>query len=78
MIHAAREESAARAVAGDRAALSACRGPRLPASSDGWAWLVHDAGQPLPELPLALDEDQVVVIDRERTYHQAAKRVYLD
>jgi len=35
-------------------------------------------GQPLPELPLALDEDQVVVIDLETTYHQAAKRVYLE
>jgi len=35
-------------------------------------------GQPLPELPLALDEDQAVVIDLETTYHQAARRVYLD
>jgi hypothetical protein len=36
------------------------------------------AGEPLPELPLALDEDQVVVIDLETTYQQAARRVYLD
>jgi hypothetical protein len=35
-------------------------------------------GQPLPELPLALDVDQAVVIDLETTYHQAARRVYLD
>jgi hypothetical protein len=35
-------------------------------------------GQPLPELPLALDEDRAVVIDLEATYHQAARRVYLD
>jgi hypothetical protein len=35
-------------------------------------------GQPLPELPLALDEDRAVVIDLERTYHEAARRVYLD
>jgi hypothetical protein len=36
------------------------------------------AGQPLPELPLALDQDQVVVIDLETTYHEAARRVYLE
>lgn len=36
------------------------------------------AGQPLPELPLALDEDQSVVIDLERTYQEAARRVYLE
>ncbi len=36
------------------------------------------AGQPLPELPLPLDEDTAVVIDLEATYSQAAKRVYLD
>jgi hypothetical protein len=36
------------------------------------------AGQPLPELSLALDEDQAVVIDLETTYHEAARRVYLD
>lgn len=35
-------------------------------------------GQPLPELPLALDEDQAVVIDLETTYQQAARRVYLE
>jgi hypothetical protein len=35
-------------------------------------------GQPLPELPLALDEEQAVVIDLETTYRQAARRVYLD
>jgi len=35
-------------------------------------------GQPLPELPLALDEDTAVVIDLEATYSQAARRVYLD
>ncbi len=35
-------------------------------------------GQPLPELPLVLDEDQAVVIDLETTYRQAARRVYLD
>jgi hypothetical protein len=34
-------------------------------------------GQPLPEVPLPLDEDTAVVIDLEATYHQAAKRVYL-
>ncbi len=37
-----------------------------------------EAGQPLPELPLPLDEDTAVVIDLEATYSQAAKRVYLD
>ncbi len=36
------------------------------------------AGEPLPELPLALDQDQVVVLDLETTYREAAKRVYLD
>lgn len=36
------------------------------------------AGQPLPELPLALDGDTAVMIDLEATYHQAARRVYLD
>ncbi len=36
------------------------------------------AGQPLPELPLPLDEDQVVPIDLELTYHEAARRAYLD
>lgn len=35
-------------------------------------------GEPLPELPLPLDEDQAVVIDLESTYHQATRRVYLD
>jgi hypothetical protein len=39
---------------------------------------VFRAGQPLPELPLALDQDQTVVIDLETTYHEAARRVYLD
>jgi hypothetical protein len=34
-------------------------------------------GQPLPELPLPLDQDQAVLIDLERTYHEAARRVYL-
>jgi hypothetical protein len=34
--------------------------------------------QPLPELPLALDEDQRVVINLESTYYEAARRVYLD
>lgn len=34
-----------------------------------------EAGQPLPELPLPLDEDTVVVIDLEATYTQAAKGV---
>jgi hypothetical protein len=42
-------------------------------------WRRHlRAGQPLAELPLALDEDKVVVIDLETTYYQAARRVYLD
>ena len=36
------------------------------------------AGQPLPELPLPLDEDKVVIIDLETTYHEATRRVYLD
>jgi Protein of unknown function (DUF4058) len=36
------------------------------------------AGQPLPELPLALDENQAVIIDLEATYHEAARRVYLE
>ena len=35
-------------------------------------------GRPLSELPLALDEDVAVPIDLEATYHQAAKRVYLE
>jgi hypothetical protein len=34
-------------------------------------------GQPLPEIPLPLDEDVAVVIDLEATYKEAAKRVYL-
>lgn len=42
-----------------------------------WCRLL-EAGQRLPELPLALDEDQVVPIDLETTYHEAARRVYLD
>lgn len=37
-----------------------------------------EAGHLLPELPLALDEDKVVVLDLETTYHEAARRVYLD
>jgi hypothetical protein len=36
------------------------------------------AGRPLPELPLALDADTAVVVDLEATYHEAARRVYLD
>ena len=36
------------------------------------------AGRPLPELPLALDEDVAIVLGLEETYHQAARRVYLD
>lgn len=35
-------------------------------------------GEPLPELPLALDQDQAIGINIETTYHEAAKRVYLD
>lgn len=35
-------------------------------------------GQPLPELPLALDGERAVVIDLETTYREAARRVYLD
>jgi hypothetical protein len=31
-----------------------------------------------PRLPLALDQDQAVVISLETTYHEAARRVYLD
>jgi hypothetical protein len=42
-----------------------------------WCRLLK-AGQPLPELPLALDEDRAVVINLETTYHEAARRVYLD
>jgi hypothetical protein len=44
---------------------------------DLWRRLLR-AGQPLPELPLALDQDQAVVIGLETTYREAAKRVYLD
>jgi hypothetical protein len=36
------------------------------------------AGQPLPAVPLALDLGTNVVIDLERTYHEAAQRTYLD
>ena len=36
------------------------------------------AGRALPELPLALDEDAAVAIDLEATYHEAARRVYLE
>jgi hypothetical protein len=39
---------------------------------------VLKVGEPLSELPLPLDEDQAVVIDLEATYHEAARRVYLD
>ncbi|MFO0928895.1 MAG: DUF4058 family protein [Gemmataceae bacterium] len=35
-------------------------------------------GHPLPELPLPLDDTQAVVVDLESTYHEAARRVYLD
>ncbi len=42
-----------------------------------WRRLLR-VGQSLPELLLPLDEDQGVIIDLERTYHEAAKRVYLD
>jgi hypothetical protein len=35
-------------------------------------------GQPLPVIPLALNVHQAVNIDLEHTYHQAAKRAYLD
>jgi hypothetical protein len=42
-----------------------------------WRRLLR-VGQPFPELPLPLDEDQAVFIDLEATYHQAARRVYLD
>ncbi|MCI0458445.1 MAG: DUF4058 family protein [Gemmataceae bacterium] len=42
-----------------------------------WRRLLQ-VGQPLPELPLALDEDKVVIVDLETTYHQAARRVYLE
>jgi hypothetical protein len=35
-------------------------------------------GQPLPIIPLALDTHQAVPIDLEQTYHQAARRAYLD
>lgn len=37
-----------------------------------------EAGKTLPELFLPLDEDAAVTIDLEATYHQAAKRVYLE
>lgn len=36
------------------------------------------AGGALPELPLALDEGAAVTIDLEATYHEAARRAYLD
>jgi Protein of unknown function (DUF4058) len=42
-----------------------------------WRALLR-ACEPLPQLPLALDPEQVVVIDLETTYHEAARRVYLD
>jgi hypothetical protein len=35
-------------------------------------------GQPLPQLPLALDGEQAVLIDLEATYGEAARRVYLE
>jgi len=34
--------------------------------------------QPLAVIPLALDTTQAINIDLEQTYHQAAKRAYLD
>lgn len=36
------------------------------------------AGQALPQLPRALDDTQAVTIDLERTYSEAARRVYMD
>jgi hypothetical protein len=35
-------------------------------------------GEPLPSVPLALNVSQSVLIDLEHTYHEAAKRAYLD
>jgi hypothetical protein len=35
-------------------------------------------GQPLPTIPLALDTHRQVLIDLEHTYHEAARRAYLD
>jgi hypothetical protein len=35
-------------------------------------------GQPLALIPLALSTSEAIVIDLEETYHQAAKRAYLD
>jgi hypothetical protein len=35
-------------------------------------------GQPLPQLPLALDGEQAVTIDLDVTYGEAARRVYLE
>jgi len=35
-------------------------------------------GQPLPTVPLALDSRQRILIDLEHTYHEAARRAYLD
>jgi hypothetical protein len=35
-------------------------------------------GQPLPTVPLALDRQQNIMIDLEHTYHEAARRAYLD
>jgi hypothetical protein len=53
------------------------RGEEMGTQIAVWCRLLK-GGQPLPELPLALDQDQAVPIDLETTYHGAARRVYLD
>jgi hypothetical protein len=35
-------------------------------------------GQPLPEVPLALDAEQSIPINLDHTYREAARRAYLD
>ena len=38
---------------------------------------VLEVSQPLPTIPLALDSQQSIAIDREHTYREAARRAYL-
>lgn len=53
------------------------RGDEMGTAVGVWGRSLEVGGR-LLELPLALDEDNAVVVDLETTYHEAARRVYLD
>jgi hypothetical protein len=60
-----------------RVGASVPRGEEMGTQVAVWRRLLR-VGHPLPELPLALDEDRAVVLDLEATYREATRRVYLD